>query len=79
MGVVTCVNGCGYVCHVVQVDLAGSENIDHSGAAAAKEAGSINQSLFTLGRCITALVEKAPHVPYRWVWSTVKHIGTAMP
>ena len=57
------------------MDLAGSENIGRSGAAdkRAKEAGSINQSLLTLGRCITSLVEKAPHVPYRWVWSTVRH------
>ena len=63
------------------MDLAGSENIGRSGAAdkRAKEAGSINQSLLTLGRCITALVEKAPHVPYRWVWSTVRHTGTTMP
>ena len=27
--------------------------------------GNINQSLLTLGRVITALVENAPHVPYR--------------
>lgn len=49
------------------VDLAGSENIGRSGALdkRAKEAGSINQSLLTLGRCITALVEKCPHIPYR--------------
>ncbi|CAL8115348.1 unnamed protein product [Orchesella dallaii] len=49
------------------VDLAGSENIGKSGAVdkRAREAGSINQSLLTLGRVITALVERAPHVPYR--------------
>lgn len=49
------------------VDLAGSENIGRSGAVdkRAREAGSINQSLLTLGRVITALVEKTPHVPYR--------------
>ncbi|KAM9726846.1 kinesin-like protein KIF11 isoform 2-T2 [Menidia menidia] len=49
------------------VDLAGSENIGRSGAVdkRAREAGSINQSLLTLGRVITALVEKRPHVPYR--------------
>ncbi|CAB3364922.1 Hypothetical predicted protein [Cloeon dipterum] len=49
------------------VDLAGSENISRSGATnqRAKEAGNINQSLLTLGRVITALVEKTPHVPYR--------------
>lgn len=27
--------------------------------------GNINQSLLTLGRVITSLVEHAPHVPYR--------------
>ncbi|CAN9499518.1 unnamed protein product [Ophioblennius macclurei] len=49
------------------VDLAGSENIGRSGAVdkRAREAGSINQSLLTLGRVITALVEKRPHIPYR--------------
>uniref|UniRef100_A0A6G1SR69 Kinesin-like protein n=1 Tax=Aceria tosichella TaxID=561515 RepID=A0A6G1SR69_9ACAR len=49
------------------VDLAGSENIGRSGAMdkRAREAGNINQSLLTLGRVITALVEKRPHIPYR--------------
>lgn len=49
------------------VDLAGSENIGKSGAMdkRAREAGSINQSLLTLGRVISALVERAPHIPYR--------------
>ncbi|KAF7304922.1 Kinesin motor domain-containing protein [Mycena kentingensis (nom. inval.)] len=49
------------------VDLAGSENIGRSGAEnkRAREAGMINQSLLTLGRVITALVDKAQHVPYR--------------
>ncbi len=49
------------------VDLAGSECIGRSGAInlRAKEAGSINQSLLTLGRVITALVDHCPHVPYR--------------
>ena len=52
----------------LQVDLAGSENIGRSGAVdkRAREAGNINQSLLTLGRVITALVEKRPHVPYRY-------------
>ena len=51
------------------VDLAGSENIGRSGAVdrRAREAGSINQSLLTLGRVITALVERAPHIPYRYL------------
>ncbi|XP_049516833.1 kinesin-like protein KIF11 [Dermacentor silvarum] len=49
------------------VDLAGSENIGRSGAIdrRAREAANINQSLLTLGRVITALVDKGPHVPYR--------------
>lgn len=49
------------------VDLAGSENVGRSGAVdkRAREAGNINQSLLTLGRVITALVERTPHVPYR--------------
>lgn len=51
------------------VDLAGSENIGRSGAEnkRAREAGMINQSLLTLNRVITALVERSPHVPYRRV------------
>ncbi|KAL9866840.1 LOW QUALITY PROTEIN: kinesin-like protein KIF11 [Geothlypis trichas] len=49
------------------VDLVGSENIGQSGAVdkRAREAGNINQSLLALGRVITALVERAPHIPYR--------------
>ncbi|SCU81865.1 LAMI_0B07998g1_1 [Lachancea mirantina] len=49
------------------VDLAGSENISKSGAQnqRAKEAGSINQSLLTLGRVINALADKNSHVPFR--------------
>ena len=49
------------------VDLAGSENINRSGAkdGRAREAGSINQSLLTLGRVITTLVEHSGHIPYR--------------
>eukprot|EP01042_Synura_sphagnicola_P005856 gene5856-7472_t len=49
------------------VDLAGSECVGRSGAkdARAREAGSINQSLLTLGRVITALVDHHAHIPYR--------------
>ncbi|RSH85668.1 kinesin motor protein cin8 [Saitozyma podzolica] len=49
------------------VDLAGSEAIGRSGATdkRAREAGMINQSLLTLGRVISALVEKSSHIPYR--------------
>jgi len=49
------------------VDLAGSECVGRSGATnqRAREAGNINKSLLTLGRVISALVEKTPHVPYR--------------
>jgi len=49
------------------VDLAGNESVGKYGILdkKAREAKSINQSLLTLGRVITALVEKAPHVPYR--------------
>ena len=49
------------------VDLAGSENIGRSGAIEkrAREAGNINQSLLTLGRVITSLVDRTPHIPYR--------------
>ncbi|XP_032364482.1 kinesin-like protein KIF11, partial [Etheostoma spectabile] len=50
------------------VDLAGSENIGRSGAVdkrARSRGGKPNQSLLTLGRVITALVEKRPHIPYR--------------
>jgi kinesin family protein 11 len=49
------------------VDLAGSEAIGRSGAEnkRAREAGMINQSLLTLGRVISALVDKGSHIPYR--------------
>lgn len=50
------------------VDLAGSENISKAGnekGVRARETVNINQSLLTLGRVITALVERTPHVPYR--------------
>lgn len=50
------------------VDLAGSENISKTGnekGIRARESVNINQSLLTLGRVITALVERTPHVPYR--------------
>ncbi len=50
------------------VDLAGSECVGRSGAKdeRAREAGNINQSLLTLGRCITALTEGGHrHIPYR--------------
>ncbi|MPC44745.1 Kinesin-like protein KIF11 [Portunus trituberculatus] len=49
------------------VDLAGLENIGWSGALEkrAREAGNINMSLLTLGHVITALVERASHIPYR--------------
>ncbi|CAB01170.1 Kinesin-like protein [Caenorhabditis elegans] len=49
------------------VDLAGSENIGRSGAQGnrAKEAGSINQSLLTLGRVIRLLTTNGQHIPYR--------------
>ncbi len=54
----------------LQVDLAGSENVGRSGAVdkRAREAGNINQSLLTLGRVITSLVERGPHIPYRYVY-----------
>ncbi|VEU19749.1 DEKNAAC100334 [Brettanomyces naardenensis] len=49
------------------VDLAGSENIGRSGSITmrAKEAGSINQSLLTLGRVINCLVDGDLYIPYR--------------
>ena len=49
------------------VDLAGSESIARSGAQneRAVEAGHINTSLLTLGRVISALVERRQHIPYR--------------
>ncbi|XP_004525336.1 kinesin-like protein Klp61F [Ceratitis capitata] len=50
------------------VDLAGSENVTKAGnekGIRARETVNINQSLLTLGRVITALVERTPHIPYR--------------
>ena len=60
-------NPCSRIGKLNLVDLAGSENIGRSGAMdkRAREAGNINQSLLTLGRVITCLVDRAPHVPYR--------------
>ena len=48
------------------VDLAGSEQIKQSRAEGARkaEAVGINLGLLTLGKCITALVERRPHVPF---------------
>lgn len=47
--------------------MAGSECVGRSGAKndRAREAGNINQSLLTLGRVITALVDHHSHIPYR--------------
>ena len=58
------------------VDLAGSENIGRSGAIdrRAREAGNINQSLLTLGRVITSLVERAPHIPYRFLTHFIQYL-----
>lgn len=50
------------------VDLEGSENVSKAGnekGIRIRETVNINQSLLTLGRVITALVERAPHIPYR--------------
>jgi len=51
------------------VDLAGSENVKRSGATGdrMKEAASINTSLLTLGRVITALTNSnTSYIPYRY-------------
>ncbi|KAG1360742.1 kinesin-like protein KIN-UB [Cocos nucifera] len=52
---------------LVVVDLAGSERIDKSGSEGhtLEEAKSINLSLSALGKCINALAENSPHVPFR--------------
>ncbi|OQV16533.1 Kinesin-like protein KIF3B [Hypsibius exemplaris] len=49
------------------VDLAGSEKQSKANSSGErfKEATQINLSLSTLGKVITSLVEKAPHIPYR--------------
>jgi len=70
------------------VDLAGSESVGRSGAkdARAREAGNINQSLLTLGRVITALVDHLPHIPYRdskcvagpWRWQASAAVAAAV-
>lgn len=64
---VRAVDGTAQVGKLNLVDLAGSECVGRSGAKnkRAREAGNINQSLLTLGRVITALVEHRGHVPYR--------------
>ncbi|MPC70147.1 Kinesin-like protein KIF11 [Portunus trituberculatus] len=60
------------------VDLVGSGNIGRSGAVEkrARQAGNINMSFLTLGRVITALVEKVPHIPYRE--SKLTHLQDAL-
>lgn len=52
---------------LVMVDLAGSERIAKTRAEGLRleEAKNINRSLTTLGMVISALVDGAPHVPYR--------------
>lgn len=49
------------------VDLAGSERSKKTGAEGTRlrEANNINQSLTTLGLCITALASRARHIPFR--------------
>lgn len=51
------------------VDLAGSENVMKAGLSnnndRIRESQKINQSLLTLGRVISCLVDNKPHIPYR--------------
>ncbi|EFN50818.1 hypothetical protein CHLNCDRAFT_59403 [Chlorella variabilis] len=49
------------------IDLAGSERVGKSGATGERltEAKGINKSLTTLGRVVTALMDRQQHVPYR--------------
>jgi kinesin family member C2/C3 len=49
------------------IDLAGSERLSRTGAEGDRltEAKNINKSLSALGNCISALVTKSKHVPYR--------------
>lgn len=52
--------------HLYLVDLAGSERLKKSKAVGVRknEAVGINSSLMVLGKCIAALVEGKPHIPY---------------
>ncbi|EXB96208.1 Armadillo repeat-containing kinesin-like protein 1 [Morus notabilis] len=49
------------------VDLAGSERLDKSGSEGhmLEETKFINLSLTSLGKCINALAENSPHIPFR--------------
>jgi len=49
------------------IDLAGSERLSRTGATGdrLKEAQNINKSLSALGNCISALVGKSKHTPFR--------------
>lgn len=53
--------------HLSFVDLAGSEDLRRSCADGARrdETRAINESLSALGRCVSALAQKADHVPFR--------------
>ena len=55
------------------LDLAGSENISKAGnekGIRIRESVNINQSLLTLGRIITALVEKTPcNLSFSWIFN----------
>ena len=49
------------------IDLAGSERLSRTGATGdrLREAQHINKSLSALGNCVSALVARAKHVPFR--------------
>lgn len=63
------------------VDLAGSERIAKTEAQGErlKEAQNINRSLSALGDVVSALANKSPYVPFRFILNYICKLGSCCP